>query len=79
MPKSYKNSDPQDGLLVSPLYSPGVGHAQVHAPHVGEFPDPLGLIDAHRPAVGWDSVGGGDDVQVWSCQSPYEGESMGRS
>ena len=78
MPKSSKSSDPQSGLLVSPLYSPGVGHAGVHAPHVGEIPDPLGLVDANRPAVGWTDVGGGDDVQVWSAQSPYDGDSSGR-
>lgn len=77
MPRNSKTS-PQDGLLVSPMYSPGIHHAQVNAPHLGEIPDPLGLVDGNRPALGWTDVGGGDDVDVWNCPSPYDGDSTGR-
>ncbi len=60
--------------MVSPLYSPGIHHAQVRSWEYGTPADPLGVLDPignqARPLIS----GGGDDVSEWKEEFPGGGQ-----
>lgn len=58
-------------MMVSPLYSTGVGHAEVNAPMPADPPDKMGIFSANRPSASWSNSGSGPKPE-WSEKAPKD-------